>query len=149
VLTLYFEDLVPGRTFDCGAKTVTEEEIIRFGVEFDPQPFHIDVQAARASPFGGLIASGVHTFAIFTRLLADAVMVDVANLGGAGVNDLRWFAPVRPGDTLHARATILDGTRPSRSRDDRGVVMLRGELHRDDGALIWHATVISVVARRP
>jgi acyl dehydratase len=145
---VYFEDLPIGAVFELGTRTVSEAEIIAFAREYDPQPFHLDRDAAARSSFGGLVASGLHTFGIFSRLLTDALMGRTANLGGAGIDDLRWLVPVRPGDTLRGSAVVVEGTRPSASRPDRGIVVLRGELHSQTGALVWHADIASAIARR-
>ena len=103
-IRFYFEDLPVGTVFDLGSETFTEEAIIAFAREFDPQYFHIDPQAATGSSFGGLIASGVHIFGVFTRMVVVTFMTEVANLGGAGVAEMRWIVPVRPGDTVTGRA---------------------------------------------
>ena len=147
-MTRYFEDFSPGETFELGAKSVTPEEIINFAREFDPQPFHTDPQAARHSSFGGLVASGVHTFAMFMRLFVDGLLTDAANLGGAGADDMRFLAPVRPGDTISARVIIQPQTRPSATKHDRGILVIRGELRDQDDQLVWHATITSIMGRR-
>ena len=127
---LYFEDFEEGQVYELGEKTLTKEEIVAFAREYDPQPFHVDEEAAKGSAFGGLIASGWHTAAIFMRLYADAVLSRAESMGSPGVEELRWLKPVRPGDTLSARLTVLDAapsaSRPSaprspyyRRRDDR------------------------------
>src|SRR5690606_17077669 len=112
---LYFEDLTPGRAFDLGAVTVTEDEIVEFATRFDPQPFHVDPAAAAESPFGGIIASGWHTCAMCMRLLVDGLMNQTISLGSPGVEQIRWLAPVRPGDRLSARTTVEDA-RPSSTK---------------------------------
>ena len=105
---LYFEDFEPGTVFDLGERMLSKEEILTFAREYDPQPFHTDEQSAADSAFGGLIASGWHTAAIFMRLYVDAVLSRSASMGSPGVEELRWLKPVRPGDTLRARLTVLD-----------------------------------------
>jgi acyl dehydratase len=147
-MTRYFEDFVAGESFELGTKTVTGEEIMRFGREFDPQPFHIDPEEAKHTSFGGLVASGVHTFAIFMRLFVNELIADVANIGGAGSSEMRWLLPVRPGDTLSGRATILPETRPSRTKRDRGILVIRADLSNQHAQLVWHATLASLVRRR-
>ena len=97
---LTFEDFEPGRVFELGAREVTEEEIVAFAREWDPQPFHVDPEAAQESSFGGLIASGWHTGAMWMRLYVDSLLVGAASMGSPGIEELRWLAPVRPGDTL-------------------------------------------------
>src|SRR4051794_12307010 len=107
--------------FEFGPRTVGADEIVAFATQFDPQPFHVDEAAAAAGPFGGLVASGWHSAAIFMRMYVDAVLNDTASMGSPGVEELRWLVPVRPGDTLRGRATVLEAT-PSGSRADRGTV---------------------------
>lgn len=135
----YLEDFPLGETFDLGSKTVTEEEIIRFAREFDPQPFHIDPERAKDGPYGGIIASGWHTCAIWMRLFVDSLLNDAANLGGLGVDDMHWKLPVRPGDTLTATARVVD-VRPSCSKPDRGILGTRCELRNQRNELIWYGT---------
>jgi acyl dehydratase len=123
----YFEDYVPGAVYEYGYASVTEAEIIAFAERFDPQPIHTDIKFAASGPFGGLIASGWHTAGIAMRLMVDHYVSRVASLASPGVDELRWPAPVRPGDTLRLRTTIVE-TRRSRSKPDRGLVRTRGEL---------------------
>ena len=120
-MTLYFEDFPPGDVRESPARTVTREEMVAFAREFDPQPFHTDEEAASTTIYGGLIASGWHTVAILMRLMWDAFLADAASLGSPGVDEVRWLKPVRPGDTLRARFTVVEAV-PSRSKPDRGVV---------------------------
>jgi acyl dehydratase len=144
----YFEDYVPGAVHEFPARsTVEQDRLVEFATEFDPQSLHTDPVAAAAGPFGGLIASGWHTCGILMRLIADNYLSSVASLGGAGIDELRWPTPVRPGDTLRLRTTVLDTTR-SRSKPDRGVVRTRAELlnQRDETALTLIA--INFVALR-
>src|SRR5688572_26682859 len=117
----YFEDFTPGQTIELGRRSITRDEIIAFAREFDPQPFHLDEEAAKTTIYGGLIASGWHTAAISMRLLYDGLVKDTVSLGSPGVDELRWVKPVRPGDTLSARLTVLECV-PSRSKPDRGIV---------------------------
>lgn len=137
----YFEDFEPGQVYELGCRTVTEDEIVAFGEQWDPQPFHVDAAAAAASVFGGLIASGWHTGAMWMRLYVDSVLGSAVSMGSPGLEELRWFAPVRPGDTLHARMTVLETT-PSARRPDRGTIRSRGEMINQDGV-----TVMSMVSR--
>lgn len=137
----YFEDFEAGKLYELGSRTVTEEEIVAFAREFDPQPFHVDPEAAAQSVFGGLIASGWHTNAMWMRLYADSMLARAASMGSPGVEELRWLAPVRPGDTLRATLTVLEAT-PSERRPDRGTIRSRGEMINQDGV-----TVMSMVAR--
>jgi acyl dehydratase len=103
----YYEDLEVGDVVEHGSKTVTKEEILEFAEEFDPQPFHLDEEAAEDSVFGGLAASGWHTASICMRLLVDGVLSEQASQGAAGVDELRWKRPVRPGDTLSIEVEVL------------------------------------------
>ena len=123
----YFEDYVVGAVYEYGYASVTEAEIIAFAERFDPQPIHVDTQFAASGPFGGLIASGWHTAAIAMRLVVDHYVSKVASLASPGVDELRWPTPVRPGDSLRLRTTILE-TRRSRSKPDRGLIRTRAEL---------------------
>ena len=123
----YFEDYVPGAVYEYGYAGVTEADIIRFAERFDPQPIHVDADFAGAGPFSGLIASGWHTAGIAMRMIVDHYLSQVASLASPGVDELRWPAPVRPGDSLRLRTEIAE-TRRSRSKPDRGMVRTRAEL---------------------
>jgi acyl dehydratase len=136
----YWEDFKVGESSDLGAHSMTEAEILAFARKYDPQPFHTDPEAARRSIFGGLIASGWHTASLAMRLVVDHYVSRVASLASPGVDELRWPTPVRPGDSLRLRTTILE-TRRSRTKPDRGLVRTRAEL------LNQHdQTVLSLVA---
>ena len=117
----HFEDYVPGLVLEYGTISISEAEIIDFAKRFDPQFFHIDPEAAKGGPYGGLIASGWHTAAVMMRLVADHFLPKVASLGSPGIDEIRWTRPVRPGDSLSIRISILEGKR-STSKPDRGVV---------------------------
>ena len=138
---IWWEDFRPGERIEMGAHTFGAEEIIAFARQFDPQPFHVDPEAAKSSVFGGVIASGWHTGAMWMRLYVDSLLDGGAGLGSPGIEELRWLAPVRPGDTLHGRLTVLETT-PSEQRPDRGTVRIRGEMVNQDGV-----TVLSMVSR--
>ena len=118
---LWFEDYVPRTVHEFGGIFIDKEKIIAFASEFDPQPFHIDMEVAEKSEFGGLIASGWHTAAATMRLLVDHFLSESSSLGSPGIDELRWLKPVRPSETLRVRVTILD-TRKSKSKPDRGFV---------------------------
>jgi acyl dehydratase len=120
----YWEDFPIGKVIEFGGLTVTQEEIIRFARDFDPQPFHLDAEAAQHSTFGGLIASGWHTCAMVMRMMCDAYLLESASLGSPGIENLRWMKPVRPGDTLRVRNVVLDA-RPLESRPNVGLVRNR------------------------
>jgi acyl dehydratase len=124
---LFFEDYAPGLAGEFGSVTVTEDEIVAFARRYDPQPFHIDRAAAEHSPYGGLIASGWHSTALMMRLLADNWLSVESSLGSPGIDELRWLRPVRPGDTLRIRVTVV-AARRSRSKPDRGLVRSRIEV---------------------
>lgn len=138
---LYFDDFEPGQVLELGSVAVSEDEIIEFARRFDPQPFHVDPEAAAESVFGGLIASGWHTGSMWMRLYVDSMLGSASAQGSPGIEELRWLAPVRPGDTLHGRLTVLETT-PSETRPDRGTVRIRGEMVSQDGV-----TVLSMVSR--
>jgi acyl dehydratase len=123
----YFEDFQVGEAFDLGNTTVTEEEIMAFARCYDPQPFHTSPELAKESPFGGLIASGWLTIALFMRLFADVILKNTISLASPGADEIRWLLPVRPGDVLHARLTVLE-RRASRSRPEMGVVRFAWEM---------------------
>jgi acyl dehydratase len=124
---LFFEDFPPGEVFEYGAYEVTADEIISFAREFDPQPFHLDENAAKASMLGGLAASGWHVCAIIMRLMVDGYFGRTASMGSTGVDEVKWLIPVYPGDRLSCRRTTLEA-RVSSKRPDMGIVRLRWEL---------------------
>ena len=138
---LSFEDFEPGQVYELGSKVVTEDEIVAFAQQFDPQPFHLDPEAAKDSVFGGLIASGWHTGAMWMRLYVDSLLGGASGQGSSGIEELRWLAPVRPGDTLSGRLTVLEVT-ASESHPDRVSVRIRGEMVNQDGV-----TVMSMISR--
>ena len=143
----YLEDLRPGETIALGSLVVDRDELIEFGRRYDPQPFHVDEAAGAASPFGGVIASGWHTGAMFQRLLVDGIVGEFANLGGQGFDDVRFLHPVRPGDVLRASVEIAD-VRRSERKPDRGTVTLRGALHDTRGTQVFAMTLRVRVAAR-
>ncbi len=143
-----FEDFEPGRVYELGSRTVTGEEIVEFARQFDPQPFHVDPDAAKESVFGGLIASGWHTGAMWMRLYVDSMLGGSSGMGSPGVEELRWLAPVRPGDTLSGRLTVLETT-PSATKPDRGTVRIRGEMMNQDGVTVMSMTSRGHFGRRP
>ena len=144
----WFEDYVVGTTSEHGPIRVDEDELVDFGRRFDPQPFHVDAEAAAEGPFGGLIASGWHTAGLAMRLLADHYLSRVASLASPGVDELRWQVPLRPGDREHLRATVLD-TRLSRSKPDRGLVVTQVELLNQDGGAPIAFRAMNFLAVRP
>ena len=143
---LYFEDFAAGQVYELGSRTVTEDEIVDFARQWDPQPFHVDAEAAKQSVFGGLIASGWQTGAIWMRMYVDAVLGSAAR-GSPGIEELRWLAPVRPGDTLSGRLTVLEAT-PSATKPDRGTIRIRGEMVNQDGVTVMAMTSRGHFGRR-
>ena len=146
-LKRHFEDFQAGEAIELGERTITEPEIVSFARQFDPQSFHIDPLAARESIFGGLVASGWHTAGILMRLWVDAILAHVVSMGSPGVDSLRWPEPVRPGDRLRGRATVLE-LRASQSRPTMGIVRWQGELHNQDGRLVFSVTGTNFIGRR-
>lgn len=143
----WWEDFTPGLVLESAGYLVTEAEILEFARKYDPQPFHADAKAAAASPFGGLIASGWMTSAICMRLFYDLVLSDAAGVGSPGVDELRWTRPVRPGDTLRVKRTVLE-VAPSRSRPEIGSVRSRADVFNQRDELVMHLTSISLFRRR-
>jgi acyl dehydratase len=144
----YFEDYAQGLVLDCGEVTFDEPSMIAFAKEYDPQPFHTDPVAAAEGPYGGLIASGWHTIATIMRLLVDNYLSAESSLGGSGVEGLTWYAPVRPGDTLSVRVTVVEA-RPSRSKPDRGIIRSRIEGINQHGTKVIELTPINFILARP
>ena len=145
---LYLEDFTPGREFRTDGATITEAQILDFALAFDPQPFHLDVEAAKQSIFGGLIASGFHTMALTFRLFAQTRALAACSLGSPGVDELRWLRPVRPGDTLRAIVRVVE-QRASTSKADRGLVRLQWTTLNQSGEPVLTMTSMQLVRRRP
>ena len=122
--TRFLDDLIVGDRFISGGLTLTEAEIIDFAFRYDPQPFHLDAVAAAESPYGGLIASGFQSLALCFRLFIQSGVLAGSSMGSPGIDELRWLAPVRPGDTLHSEVEVLE-VRPSSSKPDRGIARLQ------------------------
>ena len=139
--TLCWEDFEVGRTVPLGEKRVTREEIIAFAAEFDPQPFHLDEAAASGTMLGGLAASGWHTCAMLMRMMCDGYLNEAHALGSPGLDEVKWQAPVRPGDVLSARYTCLEA-RESQSRPDVGICKILYEVFNQDGTpvMTWDCT---------
>ena len=123
----WFEDYRPGLVLEFGAMPVGQAEVVEFARRYDPQPFHTDAEAAAGGPYGGLIASGWHTGSLMMRMLVEHYLSPESSLGSPGLDELRWLAPVRPGDTLSMRVTVLEARR-SRSKPDRGLVRAQMEV---------------------
>jgi len=144
----YFEDIRAGDVIELGSVEVTREEVVAFASRYDPQPFHVDEEAAARSPFGGLIASGWHTAAMFMRLFVDGILTGSASLGSPGVEELRWLHPVRPGDVLTGRVRVLE-TRPSERNPTRGTVITESEALNQDGEVVMRMRARGFFGRRP
>jgi len=144
----YLEDFKEGEVTTVGNYRVTEEEVLTFARAYDPQPIHTDKAFAEASAFGGLIASGWHTCAIAMRLLVDNFLDGVAAIASPGVDEIRWKKPVRPGDTLRMRWTILE-VRKSRSKPDRGVLRALSEILNQDDEVVMSHIGMSMIHTRP
>lgn len=143
----HFEDYRPGIAAEYGAVLVSEESIIEFAAAFDPHAMHLDPAAAVAGPFGGLIASGWHTTAVMMRIMVDNYLNERTSLGSPGVDELRWRLPVRSGDILSARFTVLSA-RASASKPDRGLVHTRIEMHNQAGDLVMSQVMMNLIRRR-
>ena len=143
----YFEDYPPGSIYELGSCQVAAEDIVEFGAKFDPEPYHVDEEAPRASPFRGLIASGWHSASLFMRLYVDSLLLDSAAVGSPGVDELRWLRPVRPGDVLHARLTVVDGG-PVAFRPECGLLRKRGVMSDAEGRPVLNLLLLSMVLRR-
>jgi len=144
----YFEDFIPGESIQLGQRTVTEEEIIAFATQFDPQTFHIDKVAAKESIFGDVIASGWHTCSMMMRMVVDGFIGDSSSMGSPGIDNIRWTAPVRPGDTLTVTAETT-GSKVSTSKPDRGVVNTVWKAVNQHGQIVCTIDGMGMFGRRP
>lgn len=144
----YFEDYVAGAQSILGPITMHAEDIVAFAVRYDPQPIHTDPRVAAVGPFGGLIASGWHTIALVMRALVENYLSHVAALVSPGIDELRWLAPVRPGDVLHVRVVVLEAT-PSRSKADRGLIRTAVETRNQRGEVVMSFKGMNLILRRP
>ena len=143
----YYEDYTVGEVVRGHPYTFTESSIIEFGFRYDPQPFHISVPGGEATAYGGLIASGWHTVAVSFRLLAQAGLVGAASIGSFGVDELRWVAPVRPGDSIWPEAMITE-KRLSASKPDRGFVSIAYASKNQRGEPVLTLRSVQIVRRR-
>ena len=146
-MALFFEDFRPGDVQETGKVTATRDAVVAFAQEFDPQPFHIDEEAAQRSPYGGLIASGWHTAALCMRLVVELLGAGSGSLGSPGVDELRWLKPVRPGDELSVRVEVMESI-PSRSKPDRGLVKLRYIMRNQKGEDVMSMIALGIMLRR-
>ena len=144
----YFEDFQVGERFTSRGLTLSEAQIIDFALSYDPQPFHMDKEAAAASPFGGLIASGFQTFALAFRLFYQENLIAACSLGSPGVERLRWHRPVRPGDTLRTEVEVKE-LRPSGSKPDRGYATMAYTAKNQNDEIVLSFTCTQIFKRRP
>ena len=144
----YFEDFTPGEEIELGTRSVTEEEIVAFARQFDPQPFHVDAEAARGSIYGGVIASGWHTCSMMMRMVVDGMMGGAASMGSPGLDGVRWLLPVRAGDTLALRH-VTRQVKASSSKPDRGVVWTSWEARNQHGETVCTIEGMAMFKRRP
>jgi acyl dehydratase len=144
----YFEDYVVGDVHSLGTVAVEADEMVAFAKRFDPQAMHTDVEKAKRTPFGGLIASGWYTASLIMRLYVEQYLTHVASLASPGLDELRFLKPVRPGDTLSVRVTVLKGV-PSRSKSDRGAITSFVEVINQAGEAAMTFKVVNIIAQRP
>lgn len=145
---LYFEDFTPGRKFKTRGKTLTEAQIIDFAWQWDPQPFHVDAQAAANSQFGGIIGSGFQTLLIAFRLWFQENIMNACSMGSPGLDEIRWLTPVRPGDTLHVEAEVTE-SRESSSKPDRGYTKIHYSVVNQKGEVVMTYLANHIFARHP
>ena len=145
---LYFEDFHPGQVIELGTRTVSETEIVDFARQFDPQPFHVDRDAAAASHFGGIVASGWHTCSMLMRQIVDELLSRSVSHGSPGVDEIRWLKPVRPGDTLRMSMRVTESI-PSKSRPDRGVLKCEYQGVNQHGEPVVTMKTLGMFGRRP
>ncbi|MHA6881993.1 MaoC family dehydratase [Ralstonia pseudosolanacearum] len=146
--TFYFDDFQVGQTMEMGTYAVTEDEILTFARQYDPQPFHVDPEAARRSIYGGLISSGWMTCSLMMRLMVRNFLSKSSSMGSPGVDEIRWLRPVYPGDSLSVSSTCLE-VRPSQSKPDRGVAINRWEARNQHGELVCTLVGMGMFGRRP
>lgn len=144
----YLEDYVEGDVHHFGTIAVEADELIAFAKRFDPQVMHTDPEEAKKTPFGGLIASGWYTAGLMMRLYVEHYLTHVASLASPGLDELRWLKPVRPGDALSVRVTVLK-TVPSRSKSDRGAVTSFVEVINQAGDIVMTFKVVNIIGKRP
>jgi acyl dehydratase len=145
----YLEDYTVGSTAEIGSLTVSQDEIIAFGQRYDPQPFHVDPEVAKAWPYGGLIASGWHTAAMMMRIMVDNFVDGETSLGSPGLGPIRWKLPVRPGDVLRVRVRVVTNRR-SQSKPDRGSLTFEVEvLNQNDEVVMVVENWVGIIRTRP
>jgi acyl dehydratase len=143
----YWEDFKPGAVAVYGPRLVTREEIVAFAAEFDPQPMHLDEAAASATMLGGLGASGWHICCLMMRIISDGYVLDSSSMGGPGIEEARWLAPLRPGTHIRVRSTVLE-TRASNSRPDMGLTKFLFEVLGEADTRIMTLTTTQMFGRR-
>ena len=143
----YWEDFPVGAVREFGGRTLSKEDIIRFAREYDPQPFHVDEETAKKTVFGGLIASGWQTCGLAMRMMCDAYLLEAASAGSPGVESIRWVLPVRPGDTLRVRLTVLE-SRVLQSKPHIGLVRNKWEMFNQKNELVMHMEGYGMFLRR-
>lgn len=144
----YFEDFAVGTLIRTGGATLTESEIIDFALKWDPQPFHVDREAAKDSLFGGIVASGFQTLTLAFRLFSQTNVIAACSMGGPAMDEVRWTRPVFPGDTLSAMVEVAEA-RPSASKPDRGSIKWRFSVRNQHGQEVLTAFITSILRRRP
>ena len=145
---MWFDDFRPGQVWETAGATITEPQILDFAMQWDPQPFHLDVEAAAGTSFRGLIASGWQTALIGFRLMLALGIFDRCSMGSPGLESLKWLKPVRPGDTLRGRLEVVE-TRPSRSKPDRGSMVADYAVSNQRGETVMTWRCVHILARRP
>jgi acyl dehydratase len=145
---LYLDDFVAGQRFATRGATLSEAQILAFAWAHDPQPFHVDAEAAATGPYGGIIASGFQTLLVAFRLVYQEKIINAGSMGAGGVDELRWTQPVRPGDTIHVEGEVLE-VRPSKSRPDRGTVTIAYTTRNQHGEIVMSFRTPHIIARRP
>ena len=145
---MYFDDLPVGYSFETEGRTLSEDDILAFARQWDRQYFHTDPEAAKASPYGGLIASGFHTMLTAFALILEANVWTEASMGSPGMDTLRWVRPVRPGDTLRVEAEVTSST-PSKSRNDRGRTGFQHRVLNQNDEVVMTFNCVNILARRP
>lgn len=144
---MYLEDFEAGQVFHSPGCTVTESAIIDFALKYDSQPFHLDVEQAKQSIYGGLIASGWHIGALAFRLFLNLNLVGESSLGSPGLDELRWIKPVRPGDTIRTKGSVVE-VKPSRSKPDRGAVLFDWEVLNQRDEVVMAFKSVQLIAKR-
>lgn len=144
----YLDDFNVGELFKAPGFTLSEGQILEFALTYDPQPFHIDAHKAAESPYGGLISSGFQTLALCFRMVVQSGIFETVSMGGPGIDELRFYAPVRPGDTIRPQAEILS-VRPSKSKPDRGIMRIQYRGYNQHGDEVISFIVIMLGRRNP